>query len=110
MAKVCVAARAMNNVKLRCDLEQLKIFLRQFIQMGDEPSRVQHATIEHQRQWRGSTTILHRPADAFHKIEQLSATLTEHFHFFLGFREMRRQQQIGTRRDPSSFGVGVAER
>ncbi len=34
-----------------------------------------------------------------HEIEQLAATLPKHLHLLRGFREMRRQRQIGTRRN-----------
>ena len=42
---------------------------------------------------------------ALHEIKQLAAPLPKHLHLLLGFREMRRKRQIGTRRNLGSFRV-----
>ena len=44
MAKVRVAARTMHNMKTRRARQQLEIVSRQFIQMRDNPTRLEQAT------------------------------------------------------------------
>src|SRR3712207_8271225 len=46
-------------------------------------------SIQHQCEWSPAIAIVHRPADRLHELEERSAAVSKHLHFFTRFRQMR---------------------